>query len=439
MDLHPTEYRNYGVSVWLAVLFVAVMFELSPARASEYTFSRDVAPILQNRCQECHRPNQLAPMSLLTYEQARPWAKSIKQAVATKTMPPFYAAGPRGYFKDDMRLTEEEIETIVGWVDSGAPRGNPAHLPEPIAWSDSKWTQGEPDMVLTFPPHHVKPDNVDEEVNLYSEHVFEEETWIKGVELATGRNLLLHHCAIFVGPPGTEIPESRKSGEEINFMEFLPIHTWFPGLYVPLLPDGQALVIPKGSRIVLRAHFAPSTERREQNLELGVYLANDVIDTPPGAVNILGHYGIKIPPHEPAYTKRAIGVFREDAYATHFRIHMHVRGKSSKFFFHYPNGEKELVFDLPRYSFDWQRYYTLSEPKFVPKDTIVEVIGVWDNSADNPNNPDPTKKVLFGPRTVDEMFGASVYYTPDRKLEEALVVENGHVRTRIAAEPSSED
>jgi len=412
-------------SVYLAITFVLVATAASWAESAP-TFNKDIAPILQVKCQACHRPGQIGSMSLLTYEETRPWASAIRKEVSLKRMPPFHAAGPIGYWKDDLRLQASEIETIVRWVDQGAVRGNPDDLPDPLGWTDSEWPLGEPDFVVEFPRQRVPANGRDLSMNLYSEYVFPEDTWLDAVQFDSRFNDTVHHAHIYMLPSGFEIPEKNKSRiVSVDIMEFQPIYTWFPGLTVEPLPDGVGMLVEKGSRFAIVAHFGPRTDEiKKEQLRLGVYRSNGTMKRhPSGAGSLMTD--LTVPPHAANHIIRERSVITEDAWITHFWAHMHYRGKSAEYRLHYEDGRSETIFHLPQYSFDWQRYYYLAEPKRVPAGTELEIIAAWDNSEGNPLNPDPTQTLIWGPRTVDEMFGGGIKYTPVAELAEPIVVKDG--------------
>ena len=374
-------------------------------------------------------------MSLVSYEDARAYAGLIGVSIAVGNMPPFYASGPADYFRNDIRLSEAEKALIFDWVDAGAPEGDPDLLPPPIEWPDSPWPLGEPDLVIRFPRHSPPRNFRDHYITLVTDYVFPEETWVRALHLQTESKKAVHHSTQFLWDPMIPVPPGRKTLDHIP--PTWALFTWFPGFIAePLLP-GQALRIPKGARVASRTHFGPTKENLSEQLELGVYYADGTVDSVQKHVSLQMPL-IRIPPGDSHYEHRKSVRFTEDALVSHFRIHMHLRGKAAKIIFHYPDGTQETVFDLPRYRFSWQRYYYLVEPIPVPRGTRAEFIGVWDNSADNPLNPDPTVWCGWGPRTSDEMFGGSVFYTPQKKLAEPLEVEHGRLvkgKSRGASTP----
>lgn len=390
------------------------------------TYSKDVAPILENRCVVCHRTGQIAPMSLRSYAEVRPWAKAIAQRVAAREMPPFHAAGPIGRYKNDPRLTDEEVRTIVAWVEEGATRGDPAHLPERRVFQSKEWFLGPPDIVLTFAKYTVRRDGKDDNVLLYTDYVFEEDLWVKGSELNPSNDRVVHHANVFIVPPKAEVPDSLVTHDRMNIAKFDALLAWTPGLNPSLLPGRQAIKITKGSRLVMQTHFAPTSDTIEEETAIGLYFADGVVD-PNGYKNLASLMpDLVVEPHDDHSLHTDRQEFRSDALVTHFKFHMHYRGKSCMVVFHYPDGTSETAIDVPTWDFDWQQEYHLNEPIRVPKGTVAEFVGVWDNSAANPLNPDPSKRVKWGLRSRDEMYGGNVYYTPaDTDPQAFLTVSNG--------------
>ncbi len=405
-----------------ALLGVCVAFAL--ACDGTPTFSEDVAPILQAKCQRCHRPGQIAPMSLVSYADARPFAPAIRFAVSSGRMPPFHAEGPIGYWKDDMRLTPYQKQILLDWADGGAPEGDPADLPPSPTWNDSPWPLGEPDLVLHFPAHAAAPIYQDEWVTLFADPPFPHELWARAVQVRTRSTRAVHHSTLSLVSPETELPPDRKTFDDVT-SAVGGLYTWFPGLDFDPLPAGQAIRLPAGDRMVARTHFAPTRKPETEQMEVGIYFADGVVEKVQKRIAIQFIRRLVIPPGASNFTLVGKKEFPESGVITHFRAHMHLRGKSSRILLRYPDGREEKVFDLPRYNFNWQRYYYLAQPLRVPTGTVAVFEGVWDNSALNPNNPDPTAWCTWGQRTVDEMFGATIFYTPDSNLPTPILVKNG--------------
>jgi len=435
--------RRKHVSAVITAISALVSAFAGAETATTPTFTRDILPILQSHCQDCHRPGQIAPMALLDYAQVRPWAKAVRTAVTERVMPPFKANAPLGHFQNDLRLTDEQIDLVARWVDGGAPEGNPADAPASLSWNDSDWAMGVPDLVIEFPEYTSKTTYKDEEVILYSDYAFPQNLWIQAVELRSSDYTLLHHAGInamndkfFFASDGildSEDDELEKIGgvkgqsggaSAINLMmagqNFL--YTWLPGERVHRRPAGEGFRVKKGERMVLQAHFAPSNEAVKTKIQLGLQFVTGVLRSH-SFEYVAGMTDLFIPAGAPDHVVRKLVPITRPITVTGFNMHMHLRGKSAQILFHYPDGASEVALDIPQYDFNWQRLYYLTTPKTIPGGTTIEFIGHWDNSAANPRNPDPTVGAVYGGRTVDEMYTGNVYYAVTRI--HPMVVEKG--------------
>jgi hypothetical protein len=407
-----------------SIVCIPAVFLLLDARGEDkpavsgVTFEREVVSILQAKCQECHHPGGSAPMSLVTYGEARPWAQAIKEKVVKRVMPPFYADGPIGYYKDDIRLTEAEIKTICEWVDEGSPRGKPADHPRYMDWSAGSPAQ-TPDLLLRVrTPYTVKKDGIDDYECFLFNYVFPQDTWIRALDLRPSNKQAVHHEALYIVPDTLKAdPDDRISGADTLMNKATLLLFSNPGGLPLLCPEGSAIIIPKGSRLGVEVHYAPSTrDGVVDQPSVGIYYANGVVNR---MLRLL--YGdqtkIDIPPGEKSYRSVVYKKLKTDAIINGFAAHMHLRGKSFTIRLIYPDGRQETVFALPQFYFNWQRPYHLAKPLAVPKGTVVEYMAEWDNSLQNPFNPDPNQEVHFGPKTSDEMMGGGVsYLIPEEDL-----------------------
>ncbi|HYV05616.1 MAG TPA: hypothetical protein VFB82_13570 [Blastocatellia bacterium] len=390
------------------------------------TFTKDIAPILQKRCEECHHQGGIAPMALVTYEDARPWARSIKEKVIKREMPPFHAAGQVGRYVNDPRLTDVEIALVTKWVDAGAPKGSAKDMPAARTWKND-WVHGEPDLVVKVQqPYTLKPSSKDQYVFFFFDYVFPEDTWIKGVATRPGNPRAVHHANTHVVPPGVKAPpEGFAAGDfDPTARGTIMLSGWAPGVDSVILPEGTAVRIPKGMRLGIQIHYAPSDQERVDQTSVGIYFADGVVKK-----NLRVLFGdrkdVEIPAGEANYSLVAKKTFDTDGVIRFFHVHMHLRGKSYAMRFTYPDGRVETVLEVPRYDFNWQRVYTLVEPMRVQKGTAVEFIGSYDNSPGNKFNPDPTKVVHWGEKTTDEMMQGRIFWeAADENLN--LSVKKGH-------------
>jgi hypothetical protein len=425
------------VSLFCCALYAAISASADSGKdKAAVTFTKDIAPIFQKRCEECHRPGGMAPMALVKYEEARPWAKAIKEKAIKREMPPFHATGEVGRYHKDPRLTDEEIATITRWVDSGATRGNLKDMPAPRIWKTS-WTNGEPDLLVKVQkPYTIKPGQKDQYVFFVFDYVFPEDTWIRSVDTHPGNLKAVHHANTHLVPPNFKVPEEGYIAGDFDpgARGTIMIAGWAPGVDGVMLPEGTAVRIPKGMKLGIQIHYAPTEQERVDQTQVGLYFADGIVKK-----NLRVLFGdrkdVVIPPGEENYSLTAKQTFATDSVIRFFHVHMHLRGKSYVMRFTYPDGRVEDVLTVPRYDFNWQRVYMLTEPMRVPKGTSVEFIGTYDNSTKNKYNPDPTKEVHWGEKTTDEMMQGRIFYeSVDENLN--LTVKKGHT---VAAESAKKN
>ena len=364
------------------------------------TFTNDVAGILHENCVSCHRPDHIAPMSLRTYEEARPWAKSIRNAVVNGDMPPWDADPGYGPFSNDISLTSDEIDTLVRWIDAGAPRGD-GEAPEPPEFdTEGEWKLGEPDWVIDFEPTAVTADGPDQFRILPIATDFGEDRWIKSVEVLPGDPEVVHHFILWRADESNQMQEAWMSG-------------WAAGAEADEFPAGTARLLPAGRSLVGDFHYHPSGRATEDRTRVGIRFASaDEIEKEFTNLWIL-NATFKIPAGDPNYEAKASYVFPQDARILSLAPHMHYRGKDMSYTAHFPDGSQRELLRVSNYDFNWQGGYEFVEPVEVPAGTRVEVLAHWDNSADNPHNPDPSVDVSWGTDSTDEMLIGFVDYVVD--------------------------
>jgi hypothetical protein len=350
-------------------------------------------------------------MSFTTYEKTRPWARAIKERVLNREMPPFHALGEVGRYVDDPRLTDAEIATIRDWVDGGAAKGDAKRQPPRREWKDD-WSFGKPDLIVSHPrPFPLNKSDKDLYVFYIYDHVFPEDTWISSIQVRPGNARIVHHANVHLVPPGFKAPpEGYVAGDfDPSGRGTIMISGWVPGTNTVKLSEGTAVRIPKGMRLGLQVHYAPAQQDYSDQTAVGVYFANGIVRK-----NLRLLFGdrkdLVIPPGKPDASFVARNTFTTASVVKFFHVHMHLRGKSYVMKFHYPDGRTETGIEVQNYNFNWQRTYILNEPIRVPKGTVVEYIGTYDNSAKNKFNPDPTKSVRWGDFTVDEMMQGRIFY-----------------------------
>lgn len=361
------------------------------------TFTRDVAPILYKNCAECHRPGEIGPMSLLSYDEVRPWAKSIHKAVADRQMPPWHADPGYGPFLDERRLSDREIALITKWAESGAPQGDPKDLPQVPKLSTGEWTLGEPDYIIEFDSVTIPAEGPDQFKNLIHQTDFPEDKWVTAVEIEPSNRTVVHHVILWqVGEDGTPTPSGW-------------LGAWAAGATERPFPEGTGRLLEKGSRIMADMHYHPSGKEGTDRTRVGLHFADKEVEKE--LVNLwVINTEFAIPAGDPNYEAHATHTFNQDSIILALTPHMHYRGKDFVYTLTRPDGKKEELLKVSRYDFNWQTTYQFKEPLEVPKGSRIDCVAHWDNSANNPANPDPNKTVRFGNESYDEMMIGFVDY-----------------------------
>jgi hypothetical protein len=404
------------------------------AADSQVTFAKDVAPILQEKCQDCHRKNSMAPMSLITYEETRPWAKSIRQRVITHQMPPWHIDTTVGVqkFKNDMSLSSAQIDTLVRWVDAGAPLGNPKDMPPPKQWSDdNEWKAakelGQPDFVVKSEPYTMAAHHQDVWWRPTSDIPLTEARWVRAVEMRPGTpagRRITHHAVTYLVQ---DDPASLPPGSDPELDRRAMLMEWAIGKSYDLYhPNTGKLLLP-GSQIAWDVHIHAVGEEIRDHVELGVWLYPKGQEPKyrtylTGFQALRGFQGgrdtrnIDIPPNTISEVQNYT-VLKQAAMLENFQPHMHLRGKAMAVEAILPDGTSQMVSYVGKFNFNWMTNYIYADdaaPMF-PKGTMIHVTAWYDNTRANPNNPDPDQWVGFGDRTVDEMGHAwmNVTYVSD--------------------------
>jgi hypothetical protein len=428
----------------------------SPSRAAELTarqvtFTKDVAPILQEKCQDCHRKGSMAPMSLVTYEETRPWAKDIRQRVITRNMPPWHIDKTVGIqkFQNDISLSDEQIATIVRWVDEGAPQGDPKDMPPPKQWPDYKGWQlakqfGQPDLVLKSDDYTMPAHGQDVWFKPLTNIPITEPRWVRAVEIRpgtpSGRRIMHHVLArLLQDEPSSQFDDGTgggAAGDAGLLME------WAIGKnYDVYRPNTGKLLLP-GSRIWWELHIHAVGEEIRDHAELAVYLYPKGEE--PKYRTRLVLFGatatqgapLDIRPNSLAETE-GFHVLKQAARLENFQPHMHLRGKAMEMEAILPDGTRQVLNYVDHFNFNWMINYIYADDAapVLPKGTIIHVRAWHDNTAANPNNPDPNQWVGWGDRTVDEMAHAwvNVTYISDEDYNE-WAAKHKPARQALAAE-----
>lgn len=402
--------KRFGFAGAIAALFILASvgaFAADDAPAGQAaTFARDVAPILQKHCQTCHRPGESAPMSLLSYEEARPYAKSIAKMVEEKKMPPWHADPAFGHWANERKLSAEETQKILTWARSGAPLGNPADLPAPLKFAQG-WSMGEPDKIIYMADkeYTVKADVEDQYQFFTIDPELKEDVWAEAVEPRAGNPAVVHHIIVMAVPPKEGLRGGLDGGSGW-------LSAMAPGRPADVFGDGKAKLIKAGSKIIFQMHYhkEKGVEMKDRSM-VGLRLAKSPVDQVVSNVG-LSYRGIDIQPGE----TKSLTVEREFQQDVHFLTvmpHMHLRGRSMRVTAFYPGGKEETLLNVPAYDFNWQTTYLFQDPKAIPAGTRVRVDSVYDNSKNNPANPNPAAEVRGGEKTTDEMMIAFIDYTVD--------------------------
>ena len=396
--------------VLLCVLLVSGLAASASAEAAEGTptFTKDVAPILFENCVSCHRPNHLAPMSLMTYTDARPWARAVKAKVLAREMPPWGADSSIRAYKNDASLTQAEIDTISAWVDGGSREGNAADLPEVPQFAEG-WSIGEPDLIFTFlEPFEVPADGTVPYSYVTVPTNLTEDTWLSAHEFRPDDRRVVHHVIAQVleddGKPATGEVTLRRDGTRTR-ARGASVGGYVPNRLGTVYEDGVAVLLPAGADIEAQMHYTTIGEPVLDQSSWGVVLAKG-----PGSARRRAGGGsarngtFAIEPGHADYAVFAREEIESDTYLANMMPHMHVRGKSAKYTVIRPDGSREVALWVPNYDFNWQLRYQLEEPIFMPKGSVLEAEFHYDNSGNNRFNPDPTAEVHWGSQTWEEMM-----------------------------------
>jgi peroxiredoxin len=366
-----------------------------PSDAGQVTYSKHVAPVIQARCQECHRPGEIGPFSLLTFEDAKKRTARIREAVLEQRMPPWHADPRYGKFSNDRRLTDDQRETLLAWIDAGAPRGDDKDLPPPMQFVNG-WKIGEPDRIFTMAREFKVPaTGVLDYQRFLVDPGFKEDAWVQSAECRPGNRKVVHHILVYILAPGRRDPYDFD-GTAATLVG------WAPGDMPAMYSPDMARRIPAGSKLLFEVHYTPDGTEQTDRSSVGVRFAKG----PPAnsvEMNILANMIFHIPPRTSDYRGQMTFTFPVDALVLSFMPHMHLRGVSGRYELTRPDGSSEILLSVPDYDFSWQSAYRFEKPLQVSKGSKLTWTGRWDNSEDNPRNPDPSKSVHWGLQTWDEM------------------------------------
>lgn len=431
----------------------------SSAASREVTYSRDVAPILFNNCVKCHRPNDMAPMSLMTYKDVAHWTRQIRQAVVERKMPPWHADPKIGDFSNDPRLTDAEIATIDAWVRSGAKEGDPKDLPPapvfPVGWHI------KPDVVLTIPEFTVPGGSMDDYEYIYVPTNFTEDKWVQAAEVMPGDKRVVHHATVSVVAadkvakkeeenskadagvdkfhyrtgrvlhirPETPVVDDGCStpegggfpGEQSGYLNIVP-GIYLPGHLAETRPSGYALRIPAGSYLQFQVHYSNHTGIDvKDHTSIGLVFAKEPVKHEIAQYEIWNNLFL-IPPNDNNHKVTSCFTLPKDVTALAYTAHMHFRGKSMTTEAIYPDGRHEVILNVPHYDFRWQEIYFLKHQFLMPKGTKLVTTAYFDNSLDNFQNPDPSKAIRWGEPSDEEMMGFWLQFADPKLVDDKTAV-----------------
>jgi hypothetical protein len=417
------------LGIFAALLFAFASLAANPHRIAQIdakvgklqsqpppTFYKDVLPILQDHCQSCHRAGEVAPMPLETYDQTRPWADIMAHTVAMRMMPPWFADPRYGHFANDPSLTEKQIAAIVEWAKGGAPGGDPLDAPPLKKWREG-WNIRKPDLVLKMPQPVEIParGEVEYTYEIVPTH-FAEDRWVQMSEFRPGSPSHVHHAVVYIRPPDSPWlrhapvgqpftastladPEEKRQAHETT-SDLLLVYA--PGSSPDQWPEGMAKFVPAGSDLVFQMHYTTNGTSDKDQTEIGLVFAK----TPPKQRVItlqLNNHALLIPPGADDFRVEVQGTLPNDAVLLSLFPHMHLRGKRFGYDIVHDDGSVEVLLRV-NYHFHWQLSYKLAEPRLLKAGTKLRAIAWYDNSKNNPHNPDPDKLVTWGDQTSDEMM-----------------------------------
>jgi len=414
-------------------LSALVLFAAIASAQSTPTFTKDVAPVIYKNCASCHRPGDIAPMPLLTYEQTRPWAKSIREKVSLGQMPPWHSTDPRGTFSNDRRLTDKEKDTLIRWASNGAPQGDPKDLP-PVPKFTEGWEIGQPDVVIGMTKKYDVPASGTVAYQYFTMPTnFTEDKWVQAIEVRPGERRVVHHILVFcrdAAPPAgtpraalpppvftTAVPKMPGLGDSsLAGGRGSLIATTAPGTNAMVFKPGTAMLVKAGSVLSFQVHYTSNGTAASDQSSVGMIFAKQPPETEirnSAFVNPL----LLLPAGDSNKAVESAIEFQQDAHIYALFPHTHLRGKSWEYRLVYPDGRTEVVLAVPTYDFNWQTYYNFAKPLAVPKGSRLEATAHYDNSTNNKFNPDPTKDVRWGEQTWQEMQYSGITYSVDKPAQ----------------------
>ena len=380
-----------------------------PSSGGNITYAKDISRIFQKRCQECHRAGEVAPFTLQSYDDAVEHSAMIKEVAIQRRMPPWHADPRYGKFSNDRRLTQDEIDRIVEWTDAGTPLGDKRELPPPREFTEG-WQIGKPDLVFQLRKAVKVPatGTVPYRYYIVPTHL-KEDVWIQAAEARPGNPAVVHHIIVFYRDPnGASTDGSLEEGHLCGTA---------PGDPPLILPPGVARLLPAGSDLIFQMHYTPNGKEATDRSKVGFVLYRGEKGEKKARPKLAAktrpimNPAFRIPAGDPNYRVESAYRFPEEATIYQLMPHMHWRGKDFLFELKRPDGSTQTLLSVPQYDFNWQNSYRLTEPITVPKGSTLHCVAHFDNSKDNPANPDPKKDVRWGDQTWEEMMIGWITYS----------------------------
>jgi len=375
------------------------------------SYTADIAPVLAGQCATCHREGGVAPFAMDSHTMVQGWSPMIREVLMTRRMPPGQIDGHIGEFINDRLVDDQDVRNIIAWVEAGAPKDGDADPLVALVWPESKWAFGEPDLILDIPATTVPATGNGVFVNVEVAFDMESDRWVRGSEIIAGDRSVLHHTVNRL-----EFPE--EIGQRRGFLggsgnpDKADITAYIPGDTPDLAPPNTGGLVKAGSVLKLNMHYTPNGRETVDNSQLGVWFYPEG-EIPEERMSgrcacVFPNSWTTIPAHDPAFEQTATITITEDSNIHSYLPHMHFRGKRMRFYADYPDGTQEELINVAKYNYNWQLSYTYKEPKFVPAGTKITAVAAWDNSAQNPANPNPARNVDWGNESWDEMFFGAV-------------------------------
>lgn len=360
----------------------------------------DIAPILKASCYKCHQEGGIAPWPMNGYPMVAGWSAMMREMLNTRRMPPWHADPHYGLFKNDMSLSQEDIRKIVAWVNGGSKKGQGEDILAALIPNAQDWTIGEPDYIVSLDIEEIPATGIIDYRYQTVEVDIKEDKYVKAIEVKPGNSTVLHHVLASIDyPKGYNAPVDRSISRWFDGL----LVGWAPGGETEVFPEGTGRLLPAGSKVVFQMHYTTSGKVESDKTSIGLYFAEQV---PEKEYVIVGpvNYKFEIPPGVRNFPVNAKYEITRPTKIHAVLPHMHYRGQSMKYVAHYPDGTSEVLFSAADYNFNWQRFYYLNEPKVLPTGSYLTVEALFDNTAQNEFNPDPTATIYFGEQTFDEMM-----------------------------------